>query len=747
MFALQRRIDEGIIVQIRKEFTHVLIPGCYQWRGLYRLAVGVGFFFAFDDPETPLQETDLWNLAHAQLGAKQPLDLGRPKGRPEILVGGACHAPEGTQVSLLHVSVQLGGLNKRLDVFGDRHWLRRGGTELPSDPKPFAEMPVALSRAFGGDGYGPNPEGKGYLNNPGEAVRVRLSLPNVEYPRRRVASPQDRPPPASMVGGVALAPDRMRWAGACDATWARDHAPAYPDDLDLRLFNLAPEDQWLDRWFSGGESVVVENMHPRHRRQDIRLPTRRPRVFVERKADGDGRFAEVALHAETLWLFPGEERGLLLWRGELNVSDEEADDVARLFVVDEPPGAPALPMSHYRERWRCDEHFAMPAAIRELTEKGKRALAESEQKRQRTEEEFGRSHPHLAKELAEAKAMTRPRPRPHSGEGKHRGIPDRAEVLARATQGLPFKGLLLIDLDLCGEKLTGVDFSGALFLRCLMMEANLQGANLSEAAFTECDLAGADLSLVRMENTRFSESNMRKALLRQATGSALFAECDCSGTDWRGASVEVTVSKGSMAGATFAQVRGLGLICTGSKVDGADFTEARLSRALFSDSTLSGAKFEAASLLRSMFSRVQAAEVDFTTADLSSSCGQDSDFHGSRFSGAKLQNGSFRECSFDDTEWERADLCERLMERCSLRRANLYHVSARAAKFSRCDFEDACLVGANLMEGTLRHSRLAGVDLRGANLFRVDASCVEAAGLRLDDALVDEFRLRERQGR
>jgi len=374
-------------MQIRKEFAHVLFSGCYRRQGAYRLALGIGYFFCFSEPDTLMTEADFWSLMHSAPGGGTPVDMGLSKGRAEILVRGECCAPAGDTATLLQATVRFGGWRKTLDVFGDRHWMHRMGMTLPSEPIPFSAIPLDYSRAFGGAGHPSNPLGRGYTTDPGNAASNQLALPNVEEPRRWIDDPHDRPPSVALDALPSCDPARLRFAGTYDERWLATCAPDYPEDADLRLFNLAAEDQWLPDWIRGDETGVIENMHPVRRRQEFRLPGWHPRVFLEYRgaAEMEAAFAEIPMIGETLWLFPGAERGLVIYRGEAKVADDEAGDVARLFVLNESRTEAPRPFSHYRERWSTDKDFGMPTEYLELVKQADSAKAKAGEEIERFE--------------------------------------------------------------------------------------------------------------------------------------------------------------------------------------------------------------------------------------------------------------------------------------------------------------------------------------------------------------------------
>ncbi len=59
------------------------------------------------------------------------------------------------------------------------------------------------------------------------------------------------------------------------------------------------------------------------------------------------RLTEIALRIDTLWLFAGARRGILIYRGALTVEDFEAADVANTMFVYERLVDDPLPAEHY----------------------------------------------------------------------------------------------------------------------------------------------------------------------------------------------------------------------------------------------------------------------------------------------------------------------------------------------------------------------------------------------------------------
>ncbi len=330
----------------------------FEASGSFNLCVTAMVAAPFDAPESPLHEAALWKMLAAELGKDVAPDACMPKARSEVLVNGRAY-PRGGARPACSVRLKMGAVDKTLWVVGDRTWDRSGAA---TDPVPFAEMPLTWARAFGGPGYGANPTGKGVAPVKGELGETH-PLPNVEDPKRLVGSPKDRPVPAGFAAYDLTWPERYAQAGTYDDAWLKNQFPGLPLDFDFAFHNTAPPDQRIDGHFRGGEAFTLENMHPQKPVQEGRLPRLLARVFLNLRG---GELREVAMRLDTVQLFPGAERVVLLFRGVTRVAEEDASDVLQLIAACEAPGAPR-PVEHYRAvlAERLDKKLGALAALRD----------------------------------------------------------------------------------------------------------------------------------------------------------------------------------------------------------------------------------------------------------------------------------------------------------------------------------------------------------------------------------------------
>jgi len=353
-------------MKIFKERRHALINRPVEIRGVNYLSLGLMLYFDLTAPDDLHTEQELWQELTPLLGRQGVLDQGWPKPRGEVLCRGACHAPRGTTVAAAQVHLKVGPVDKTLNVFGDRFWRTGpGGMQGMSRALPFDTIPLDWPHAFGGPDFKGNPLGKGIAQIRQADGATVVPLPNIEG-ASLIGAPTDRPDPAGMAPLDLLWPQRAAKNGTYDDAWLQSRWPALPDDMNYEFFCMAPGDQYLPGFFQGTEEIEITGMHPDVAVIRSRLPRRRVRAFITRR-DPEApeeltraAFEEVGLKPETLWLFPGILRGVLLFRGLTECSDDEYTDLARLFTADEDPREDPGPLEHYRDEQLKKADLSVP---------------------------------------------------------------------------------------------------------------------------------------------------------------------------------------------------------------------------------------------------------------------------------------------------------------------------------------------------------------------------------------------------
>ena len=321
-----------------------LLTRTYEYEGKFYLAANIMAFISFEQPRRLLSEQSMWKFAATALGKDTILDMGMPKKRGEFLVFGTCHAPPGKTVTGAMARVKVGAIEKSLAVMGERFWERSGFGKRASEPARFSAIDMNYTNAFGGEGFANNPTGKGM--RPADDATPHL-LPNIESPDKPVVFIDDRPQPAGLGPIDFTWPQRMSKAGTYDDAWLKTRFPGYAKDMDWSIFNTAQTDQWVPDYFSGNETFEIAGMHPDKPLVRGQLPACVARCFVTQQGDASFSLREVPTRAETLALFPGSERAIVMFRGVTEISTDDGADIAHMLVGAEDM-ATRKPLAHYQ---------------------------------------------------------------------------------------------------------------------------------------------------------------------------------------------------------------------------------------------------------------------------------------------------------------------------------------------------------------------------------------------------------------
>ncbi|ASL47763.1 Secreted effector protein pipB2 [Burkholderia sp. AD24] len=344
-------------MKIVKPLSLGTLTRSYQIGGERRFVVSALGFFPLGEAAVQrfAMENEQWPgvlKTLATQGVTQPLDEVLPKSRAELLVSGNAYAPQGKPVERMQVSLSAAGVDKTLDVIGERVWRYAPWLRIDA-PKPFVSMPLAYTHAFGGAHHPDNPVGCGYERNRFAAlagVNTR-PMPNLELPGTPVRRHWVRYAPA---GFGPLAFDwqtRSRHAGRYGAKWLAHEAPGFSSSATPALFQRAPADQWLAAYLQGGEPYRLCGMHPQRAVIEGQVPPLVARGFIQRS--GAASLEEVALRFDTVWFFPDLLTGVAMYHGETPHAHSLGFDIDAVMVAYE-----------HRDRPRSFAHYAQVFALR-----------------------------------------------------------------------------------------------------------------------------------------------------------------------------------------------------------------------------------------------------------------------------------------------------------------------------------------------------------------------------------------------
>ena len=761
-------------MKIIKPLTLGILHQPYRFQGRHRLSIAaLGFFALGRSDERFLVDNLQWPRVLPQLPAGQPLDYVLPKAHAEVMLCGAAHASK--PVESMHVRLQCGPVDKRLRVIGDRRWDRTWSRAVcVHTPKPFIAMPLTLERAYGGVEHD-NPLGCGYLP-PLSWLQVQSGkMPNIEYPDRPVVPGRSGQPYAAYAPlQLAHAGRKREASGTYDQRWLAEDFPGLPRDFDFSMYNLAPLDQQFRGRIAGGEAYRLEGLHPTETMLAGSLPTMQARAFVLAQGQGADVAQEVVLQCDTVWFFPEVGVGLMVYRGEVPITDSDALDIDTLMVAYDATDRPR-DIAHYREvmALRRDPHTAALHAFNESQLAPVRSAQAQVERGAARARQTSAAQAHrqalldeTMEEFWQRSGMEKPAdyqppqaPAPSlpavSVDALAEGDFDLAELYAcaqvladqarrdgeaklAALQGqLPAVPPSSLEKSLAQQTDAALaraaqpaydlqtpaqqsplppELADALALAEQAAPGTVDPEQLAQARSAMAGLP----ALKRAARTAAPEpTTLKEALpdpVAQALGARMLAMHRAgellAGRDFAGA----WLRGADLRGADLRQVQLERADLSGACLAGADLSAAALSAARLDEADFSGARLQGANLCGS-----SARAATFANAVLESVHAFDADWSGADLRGAQLDDALLMRIDLSDAQLDDSQLTRTVLMQAKAPRSRWV-----ASRWSMCvapsaDFTAACFDGATLSRSVLMDAVLAGSSWQGTSLDTVYA--------------------------
>jgi hypothetical protein len=238
------------------------------------------------------------------LDIRLPADYGLPKTGTDFVLSACAVAPPSRDASSVDVGIRVADRVKVLRVHGTRLWQRGLNGVVPSQAQQVDKVPLAWSRAWGGQDFSDpdrpveeprNPIGSGVTRNP--AALVGLPAPQIESPDSPIGAAGGDGVPQGCAPLAAYFAPRRSLAGTYDKAWLDRVYPARPADYQAAHENCAPPDLWFENGLRGGEPVAVSGVHA-ERVLQFELP--KWLVHVQAQIDGAVRHHRPSLDTVVL---------------------------------------------------------------------------------------------------------------------------------------------------------------------------------------------------------------------------------------------------------------------------------------------------------------------------------------------------------------------------------------------------------------------------------------------------------------
>ncbi|HKM14853.1 MAG TPA: DUF2169 domain-containing protein [Marinospirillum sp.] len=317
----------------------------YQRQHFFAIGSLLGFDLTTGEP---VLEQSLWEKVSATPEV-QILDAGFPKPQAEVLVYGCAETPKGEPQKELSASFTVGDINKQLHLLGKGYWRGLPGFKQQKVEQSFTRIPLSRALAFGGEGFAENPEGVGFqaiTTEAGESLypitQVQVLNTPAEYPGQVL--------PLAYTGAMDfMAPQKQQYAGTYNAAYMQKAMPGLPDDFDwLFCQDALPDQRFKASSLPSNAHYQLQNLNADMPRMEGTLPPWRAVAWLLQQQGDEFKptAQQVQLKAETLVLLPNQNLGIMLYRGQIKVSRDDARDIKALLLALEDPAAPK-PDAHY----------------------------------------------------------------------------------------------------------------------------------------------------------------------------------------------------------------------------------------------------------------------------------------------------------------------------------------------------------------------------------------------------------------
>lgn len=736
--------------------------------------LGIAVLALVDMGEKPLlrPETELWQLAQNELSRYGGIvDLAYPKHYAEYLVVGHAWPHSALSENVCRVSITLGEKQKSLIVCGDREWQ---GDTLTA-PRPFSSMPLDWSRAYGGVNCPENPLGIGAPQ--AEEHTAPSPWPNIELP--------GQPAIPAGFGPIDITwPARQAFIGTqYDEAWVQRGAVGFADDMNPRLFNMAPADQqWNCVALPEGLSYRIENMHPQQALLEGKLPSWLARCFVHHTIGGEETFSEIPLRPTTVWFLPHLEKIILVYHGAMPLEDDDAHSVHMLMPALDLSHA-LRPAAHFRNVWikRSDKEkgaaFAFqdsdlvpeetigpwldtemppaePGPLEQNVEARKQAayqdaeqrlLAVNSQLPQGVKDKPDIKQPTLSQLPAfmaqidekanqlKTDAMQQMKKRIADTNEYDARRPTGPEAFHKACDALrrqqdgelqPGQEEQMYQIYRLGAQ--GQNPAPRLSGTAATDKRNWTIAKLAQDRdFTGCDLTGADLSHLDLSGVNFTRALLESAdLSHSILDNATLVQTMLARTLMDHTSLHRAIlTEATLALANCQNCNFTGAILHNLVLEGAQFKHCN-----FRQATLTQQMFNDVALSDCNFNNATLDNVIFNAMTLENLRLVDARLYKVSFLDSQLQQAVFKEatlqrCAFTNCQAQRADFTRARLENCAFAAATaLEQANFSHATLTQCNLRQAPLLAANFSGAVLDNSDLSEASLAYATLRGMQAN-------------------------
>ncbi len=289
----------------------------FDFNGKMFLSMTVGFGFSLTDNPKILPVDQAFATAISALQNGECFDMGVAKKFSEFLIAGNAYSPNNQATNQILVNAKVANKSR--------------GLVIKSNNKnhTFTQQLLSWKNTTFDEVYNP----LGYKNLDDNSVYI-FDIDNEKLPANYAPTGIDWKFKQEFLGKKY------------DKQWLQQKWRSVADDFSFEFFNLSQTNspQRLDenQTFTANTPIELTNLN----QTKSQISTRIPEKFLENKITyKDGKQISADFKADTLWLFPNQEIGILLFHSNVETNNSAAENISEIHLALTPEDAPEIPVA------------------------------------------------------------------------------------------------------------------------------------------------------------------------------------------------------------------------------------------------------------------------------------------------------------------------------------------------------------------------------------------------------------------
>ncbi|SDN25235.1 Pentapeptide repeat-containing protein [Desulfonauticus submarinus] len=439
--------------------------------------------------------------------------------------------------------------------------------------------------------------------------------------------------------------------GTYDSNYIKKYWPAYPPDMQLEIFNLAPLDQRISGFWTGSEEIVIKNGHPTKREIKFKLPGKELECYFLLK---NNEIKKININLDTLIFFPEKFLVVLVYRVvyKLKYKLEIEDEVDVIYFNEIQENNKKI-----KEELLCLKK-AEDVFNKNIVEK---------------QIDFSKIEPEVKSDL---------------NSNLKKISSDEVEKILKNDK--EFYNIYLVGIDFSNKILKGVRFEKCVLDDCLFLNSSLQDISFKNSIASKLTFKDSKLNNINIDNSIFEYSFFKIDLNNFFISNSVFKNLNLKLSNIENGFIEkIRLNNINITDSVIKDIEFIE-----SSFEDVEFNKNKLfyinvEESIFSNVNLNQCKGEKNILIQNKFNNLQLNDSIITDCDFSNSFFQKCIFINSNLNGSCLEGCTIRDLKCNDIILDASYGDDKtILKDVVVLKSSIQEVSFISSEFINCHFEN-----------------------------------------------------------